>query len=50
VIRFKNGSVIERPMTEITRFSVERATLTVISKNGTTGRYSMIEVASVSIE
>jgi len=50
VIRFKNGSVIERPMTEVTRFSVERATLTVISKNGTTGRYSMIEVASVSIE
>ena len=50
VIRFKDGSVIERPMTEVSRFSVERATLTVISKDGTTGRYRMAEVAGVSIE
>lgn len=50
VIRFKDGSVIERPMTEVLRFSVERAVLTVISKNGTIGRYQMVDVAGVTIE
>lgn len=50
VIRFKDGSVIERPMTEVSRFTVERAVLTVISKDGTIGRYKMIEVAGVTIE
>lgn len=50
VISFKDGGVIERPMNEILRFSVERAILTVISKNGTIGRYKMTDVAKVSIE
>jgi len=50
VIYFKDGSQINRPMTEVLRFSVERAVLTVISKNGTIGRYNMTEVSRVSIE
>lgn len=50
VISFKNGGMIERPMNEVLRFSVERAILTVISKNGTIGRYKMTDVAKVSIE
>lgn len=50
VIRFKDGSVIERPMTEVFRFSVERAILTVISKEGTIGRYKMTDILSVTIE
>ena len=50
VIYFKDGSRLDRPMTEVQRFSVERAVLTVISKNGTIGRYNMIEVSRVSIE
>ncbi|MEQ1764502.1 MAG: hypothetical protein ABL984_15335 [Pyrinomonadaceae bacterium] len=50
VIYFKDGSRIDRPMTEVMRFSVERAVLTVISKNGTIGRYNMTEVSRVSIE
>ncbi|MDI1243024.1 MAG: hypothetical protein PSX80_14000 [bacterium] len=50
VIYFKDGSRIDRPMTEVQRFSVERAVLTVISKNGTIGRYNMTEVSRVSIE
>ena len=50
VIRFKNGGVIERPMTEVSKFTVERAVLTVISKDGTVGRYQMIEVSGVTIE
>ena len=50
VIRFKNGGVIERPMTEVSRFTVERAVLTVVSKDGTVGRYQMAEVSGVTIE
>ena len=50
VIRFKNGGVIERPMTEVSKFTVERAVLTVISKDGSVGRYPMIEVSGVTIE
>ncbi len=50
VIYFKDGSQINRPMSEVMRFSVERAVLTVISKNGTIGRYKMTEVSRVSIE
>lgn len=50
VIRFKDGSTIERPMTEVFKFTVERAILTVISKDGSIGRYKMIEVAGVTIE
>lgn len=50
VIYFKDGSTIDRPMPEVQRFSVERAVLTVIHKNGTIGRYNMAEVLRVSIE
>ena len=50
VIRFKNGGVIERPMTEVSKFTVERAVLTVVSKDGSVGRYQMIEVVGVTIE
>lgn len=49
VIQLKDGGVIERPMSEVLKFSVERAVLTVIHKNGTIGRYQMAEVASVTI-
>jgi hypothetical protein len=50
VVYFKDGSRIDRPMTEVLRFSVERAILTIISKNGTIGRYNMTEISRVSIE
>lgn len=50
VIRFKDGSTIERPMTEVFKFTVERAVLTVISKDGSIGRYQMVDVAGVTIE
>lgn len=50
IIRFRDGSVIERPLPEVLRFSVERGVLTVIMRNGTIGRYSMLEVANVTIE
>jgi hypothetical protein len=50
VILFKDGRTIERPMTKVLRFSVERGVLTVISKDGTIGRYPVVEVASVTMQ
>jgi hypothetical protein len=50
VILFKDGGKIERPMTEVLRFTVDRGILTVISKNGTIGKYSIVDVASVTIQ
>jgi hypothetical protein len=50
VIVFKDGRRIERPLTDVARFSVDRGTLTVIAKGGRIGRYSMIDVAKVTIE
>lgn len=50
VIEFKDGKKIERPMNEILRFSVDKGILTVISKDGTTSRHSILDVAKVTIE
>lgn len=50
VIEFTDGSRIERPMTEISRFSVEGDTLVVLPKGGPVRRYSMATVNRVSIE
>jgi len=49
VILFKDGTKVERPMTEVERFTVDQRTLTVLGTNGRTSKFSMLEVASVSI-
>jgi hypothetical protein len=50
VILFKDGRRIERPLTEVARFSVDRGVLTVIAKGGRIGKYSMVDVSKVTIE
>ncbi len=50
VIVFKNGTKLERPMTEVLRFTVDKGVLTVIAKDGSIGRYSILDVARVTIE
>ncbi|MBK9165728.1 MAG: hypothetical protein IPM21_17805 [Acidobacteria bacterium] len=50
VIEFMDGSRIERPMTEVNRFSVEGDTLVVVPKGGAVRRYSMATVNRVAIE
>ena len=50
VIVFKDGSTISRPMSEVLRFAVDKGVLTVISKDGSIGRYSIFDVAKVTIE
>jgi hypothetical protein len=50
VIVFKDGTKVERPMTEVLRFTADQTTLTIINKNGRTAKFSILEVASVTIQ
>lgn len=50
VIAFKNGDKLERPLSEVLRFSVDKGVLTVIAKDGGIRRYSMLDVAEVTIK
>ena len=50
VILFKDGTRIERSMSEVLRFTVDKGVLTVIAKDGSIGRYSILDVAKVTIE
>ncbi len=50
IVLFKDGTKIERPMNEILKVSVDKGILTVISKDGTIGRYSILDVAKMTIE
>jgi len=50
VIVFKDGRLIEKPMTEVLRFTVDRGVLTVVSKDGTIGRYPIVDVLKTTIE
>ncbi len=50
IILFKDGTRIDRPMSEVLRFTVDKGVLTVISKDGRIGRYSILDVAKVTIQ
>jgi hypothetical protein len=50
VILFKDGTKVERPMTEVFRFTADQTTLTVTLKNGREAKFSILEVASVTIQ
>ncbi|HXF43152.1 MAG TPA: hypothetical protein VNK26_05380 [Pyrinomonadaceae bacterium] len=50
VVKFKDGGVIELPMSQINRFSVERGILIIIYRSGRISRYNIIEVDSVTIK
>jgi hypothetical protein len=50
VIEFKDGRKVERPMSEVLRFSVDRGILTVVAKDGTIGRYPILDVARTTIQ
>lgn len=50
IILFKDGTSIERPMSEVFRFSVDKGVLTVVAKDGSIGRYSILDVAKLTIQ
>jgi hypothetical protein len=50
VVIFLDGTRFEKSMKDVLKFSVEKETLTIISKNGEIKRYSIYDVAKLSIE
>ena len=50
IVRLKTGEVIERSMSEVQKFSVDKGILVVIGKDGKINRYSILDVAKVTIE
>lgn len=50
VIEFKDGRRIERRMSDVFRFTVDKGILTVVSKDGTIGRYSILDIVRTVIE
>lgn len=50
VVLFKDGGKLERPMNEVLRFNIDKGMLTIISKDGSVGRYSIVDVTRVAIE
>ncbi len=50
VVELKDGSIVERPMTEVMRFTFDRGTLTVIEKGGKITRYKITDIAKVTVE
>lgn len=50
VIQLKDGNAIEKKMSEVFKFSVDKGILTVILKDGTINKYTITDVAKVTIE
>jgi hypothetical protein len=50
IVLFKDGSKIERPMSEIIKVGVDKGVLTITSKDGAVGRYSILDVEKMTIE
>lgn len=50
IILFKDGTRIERPMSEVLKFGIDKGVLTVVLKDGTIGRYSLLDVEKTTIE
>ena len=50
IILFKDGTKIERPMSQVLKVGVDKGILTVISKDGAIGRYSILDVEKMTIE
>jgi hypothetical protein len=50
VIELKDGSKIEKRMTEVVRFTVDRGILTVIMKDGSISRFNILDVSKTTIQ
>ena len=50
IILFKDGTKVERPMSDVLKVGVDKGILTVISKDGVIGRYSILDVEKMTIE
>lgn len=50
VVLFKDGATLESAMTDVLRFGVDKGILTIVKKDGSIGRYSIVEISKISVE
>ncbi|MBS1794575.1 MAG: hypothetical protein JSS81_12010 [Acidobacteria bacterium] len=50
IVVLKDGTKIEKPMSEILKVGVDKGILTIIAKDGEIARYSILDVAKMTIE
>jgi hypothetical protein len=50
VVEFKDATRIERPMNDVVRFGVDKGILTIINKDGSIGKYSILEISKISVQ
>lgn len=50
IVLFKDGTKVERPMSDVLKVGVDKGILTIINKNGQIGRYSILDVEKMTIE
>lgn len=50
VVRFKDGTTLEKRMSEVSRFSVDKGVLTILLKDKSVTRYAIVDVSKVTIE
>jgi hypothetical protein len=50
VITMKDGSVVEKRLIDLIRFSFDKGVLTLLGKDGNIVRYPMIDVAQVNVQ
>ena len=50
VVLFKDGAKVEHSMPDVLRFGVDKGILTIVTKDGSIGRYSIIEITKISVE
>ncbi len=50
IVEFKDGGRIERPMNDVLKFGVDKGILTITNKDGTVGKYSILEIVKISVE
>jgi hypothetical protein len=50
IVLLKDGTKIERPMSEVVRVNVDKGVLTIILKDGTISRHSILDVAEMTIK
>jgi hypothetical protein len=50
IVLLKDGTKIERPMSEVVRVNVDKGVLTIILKDGTITRHSILDVAEMTIK
>jgi len=49
-IQLKNGRTVEKPMSEVLKFSTDKGVMTIITKDGSIARYLITDVLKVTIQ